>query len=39
MSELRENGLGEMHVDRVGGLLLETLREMEVAEELLLSRS
>ena len=34
--QLRQNGLGEMHVDKVGGLLLETLREMEVPEELML---
>jgi truncated hemoglobin YjbI len=32
---LRERGMGEKHVDKVGSLLLGTLREMEVPEELM----
>ena len=35
-AQLRQNGLCEMHVDKVGRLLLETLREMQVPDELML---
>jgi truncated hemoglobin YjbI len=34
-AQLRQNGLCEMHVDKVGRLLLETLREMQVPDELM----